>query len=218
MKRPYLELVKEIRDAIRTRAQSYGETNGAIRILAYPLCKTADDWFGGLSNFEPKHGLEPNDIADYEHTFALTAGNSRVVSYTEDNVEQKVDCYAFSALKIAHCSRVQDAGAGLLSGIKLKEAYLTEKNGYGPYFGALCVEIEQYFFTKNNGRREIQPLPRDFCNLYVCVSGTASSWHDLSYAFLAINVIRDFFENEGTYKYVFKPTAPSWPSQLSEQI
>lgn len=210
----YLELVKKIRDAVRERAQEIPKFrtsgNGAIRILAYPCRSDADVWLGGLSDFSrDERGIGKDDIVDYEHTFAITPGGSRVITGVWDGVEQKVDCYAYSALKIAHCSLVQDKGAGLISGLDLGDPYLTEDNGYGPHFGAICAEVK-LFSVNYDGRGEVDGFSEiDFCGIYVCVSG-ADSKDDLKCAAAAIDVIREFFEREGGQ---FRVKAPELPSE-----
>ncbi len=202
----YHELVVKIRDAIRKKAQDvpkFKESgNGAIRILAYPLNKEADFWLGGLGYFDS--GFK--DIPDYEVTFAITPGGSRVIEGVWDGEKQKVDCYAYSALKIAHCSRAQDLGKGLVSGLDLGESYLEEDNGYSAHPGAICVEINH---LSASGNRE------DFCGIYVCVSG-ADSADDEICAFEAINVIKDFFENEDE-KFTCRFPKLSEKNQISVQ-
>lgn len=188
------KLVIDIRDAVREKAKNVPKFvesgNGAIRILAYPLNKDADKWLGGFGEFNRRFnpnagvGIGYNDIPDYELTFAITPGGSRVIKGVWDGVEQTVDCYAFSALKIAHCSRAQDEGAGLCSGLKLEAENLTPDNGYGPYRGAICIEI-----TQNQGLK-------DYCLIYVCVSG-ADSADDEKCAAAAIPVVEKFFLGEG---------------------
>lgn len=192
MMKQHKELVFAIRDAVREKAKEvpvFKETgNGAIRILFYPMTKAADNWLGGFGEFNRKFnpnagsGVGYNDIPDYEYTFAISPGGSRVITGVWDGVEQMVDTYAFSTLKIAHCSRAQDEGAGLCSGLELKAENLTPDNGYGPYRGAICVEVK-------NGLA-------DYCLVYVCVSG-ATSKEDEECAFASIDVIRDFFKEEG---------------------
>ena len=190
----------KIRDVVRDKAQEIpkfreGSGGGAIRILAYPACREADDWFGGLGDFSKT----PYDIPDYEVTFAIKTGGSRVTTGVWDGVEQRVDCYGYSALKIAHCSLAQDLGVGLLSGLNLHKPHLTEDNGYGPYLGALCVEVNW-----TNGDNIIKP----FCGIYVCVSG-ADSADDLRCAIAAIEVIKEFF----TDKDGFTINAPGFPAK-----
>jgi len=196
VEKTYPTLVKRIRDAVRKKAKDIpkfrDEGNGAIRILAYPGCKEADNWLGGLSDFvnpcDPfaAESKKRDDITDYEHTFAITPGGSRVITGIWDGVKQDVDCYAFSALKIAHCSRAQDLGLGLLSGIDMNDPNITEENGYGPYSGALCVEVM---------RKVSSTSSTNFCGIYVCVSG-ATSAEDLECALVAVDVIKEFFEDE----------------------
>ena len=188
--KPYLELVTQIRDAVREKAPEvpvFKETgNGAIRILAYPRCKQADKWLGGLSDFSDP---ENPDVADYEHTFAISAGGSRVVEAFWSPDKQSVDCYAMSAMKIAHCSHAQDLDVGLVSGIDLGDPYLTKDNGYGPYKGAVCVEV-----WKLNQLAEPQEISlyERYCDIYVCVSG-ADSNDDLKCAKAGVEVIYNFF-------------------------
>ena len=196
----FQELAVLIRDTVREKAQEIpkfrDEGNGAIRILVYPLCKAADVWMGGMGDFD-KEGSP--DIPDYEVTFAITSGGSRVIRGVWDGVEQKCDCYAYSAMKIAHCSRAQDVGAGLLSGLELNDPDLTDDNGYGAHRGALCVEV---------GVRDICGRLSEFCGIYVCVSG-ADSEDDLECAFTAVPKIEEFFRNKAEETVRFELRVPS---------
>ncbi len=208
MNNTYKELVLRIVNSIREKAQSvpvFKESgNGAIRICAYPLCKEADDWFGGFGHFPDDNSSEgqrtPVDIPDYEHTFAIAPGGSRVIKGTWDGVEQTVDCYAYSALKIAHCSRAQDLGLGLISGLDLQDPNLLEENGYASHKGAIAFEISVCHHPESL---------KDFCGIYVCVSG-AKSDEDLMCAAAAIDIVKEFFLNEerhsNTHFIVYAPT------------
>lgn len=226
MKRSYYELVKEIRDVVREKAQEipkFRESgNGAIRILAYPLCREADEWLGGLSTF----GSDPaskDDIVDYEYTFAITSGGRRVITgkWDDDTELQTVDCYAYSALKIAYCSRVQDEGAGLSSGVDLKIPHLTEDYGYAAHPGAICAEILQRKgdLAIDDSSEPSTPVERDpFCLIYVCVSG-ADSEDDEKCAMSSIGTICEFFANEtapSSYKQ-FMVRVPSASSKIEER-
>lgn len=165
--------------------------NGCIRILLYPCCEEADERFGGLSKFS----ADGNDIADYEYAFAITPGGSRViVADTDDGGQCKVDCYAYSAMKIADCSHAQDVGAGLLSGI-VNDPSLTEDCGYGHYRGALCIVVKKVDITSGT--------ESDYCMIYVCVSGADAS-EDQNCAAAAIAAIEDFFKHykAGCYRIV----------------
>lgn len=191
-------IMKAVREAAQEIPKFRDEKNGACRILIYPCCKDADDWLGGLSKITD----EVEDIMDYEWTAAITEGGSRVVKIVEDGKEYEIDCYAYSALKIAHCSRAQDEDAGLLSGLELKADYLVEENGYGPYRGALCVEVtdRRVENTPADGERKI--VRRPFCGVYICVSG-AESDEDLKCAMAGVPAIKDFF-TAWSYSFSFK--------------
>lgn len=212
MQKAYLELVRRIRDAVREKVQDIptfrNSGNGCIRILAYPCCPAADSWLGGLSNFEG----ETPDIVDYEHTFAIAPGGSRVITTIQYGVRQKVDTYAYSALKIAHCSYSQDEKGCLLSGI-IKAPHQNEGNGYGPYLGALCAEVKICPTTSN-----LHPTgePYDFCGIYVCVSG-ASQVEDLECAFAAVKVIKRFFAGVWHGGF-FEVNAPEFPAEYYKEV
>lgn len=193
MVKKFQELVANIRDAVREKAQEielFKTTgNGCIRILAFPLCKDADNWLGGMSDFD----LDKPDVADYEYSFAITSRGSRVITGVWDGVKQDCDCYAFSALKIAHCARAVGKGAGMISGLDLGDPNLTTDNGYGPHRGAVCVKVRRCDYSANKQRTIIKKTSTDWCEFYVCVSG-ADSEDDLVCASVAIGVIEDFFE------------------------
>ncbi len=179
-------LVLQIRDTIREAAKTvprFALGNGAIRILFYPLCPEADQPLGGMSTYSDS----VNDIADYEYTFAIAPGCSRVITGVWDGVEQKVDCYAFSALKIAHCSRVQDLGLGLRSGIDIGIPDAKEDNGYGPYPGAICFEIYK--------------CGNPYTFIFVCVSG-ADSKDDLKCALSAVDVVKEYFAHDANFEVI----------------
>ena len=192
MNRLYKELEREIVKAIREKAQGIpvfkDPGNGAIRILAYPLCPKADQWLGGkgLISEDENGGAILVDTPDYETTFAITPGGSRVIKSFWGNAWHLVDCYAFSAMKIAHCSRADDLGMGLESGLNLGDPNLNEECGYGPYPGAICVGIYEKIDNED---------PTDFCLIYVCVSG-AEGHEDNACAVAAIDVIKKFFKGE----------------------
>ncbi len=197
MNRTYLELGAEICDVLRKKAQEipvFKKTGkGLIRVKFRPCCKEADEWLGGLSNFDVESCQDP-DIVDYELDFSISPGSSHVINYVDnDGTAMNVDCYAFSALKIAHCSLAQDLGIGLRSGLEIDIDNLTEDNGYGPYRGAICVEIKEAIPDKVFE----QPEMKDWCWVYVCVSG-AKSEEDEACALEAVPVIRKFFDGVKT--------------------
>lgn len=216
MKKEFRELQKQIRDAVRKAAQGierFRETgNGAIRITAYPRCEEADEWFGGLGEFRPMHQSvdtavlaggdnRPDDIPDYEVVFPIVSGGSPVINYDgEDGKKHKRNCYAFSAMKIAHCSLAQHMRVGLSSGADLSDPDAVEENGYGPYKGALCAMVNTIIDNDSADENSTKTLP--FCGIYVCVSG-ALSWQDKECATAGIRAIEEFFRDErSTFGYL----------------
>ena len=188
----FKELIYKIVTEVRTEAMKVPKfrdsRNGAIRICASPKTKRADDCIGGLGVFD-RVVLEDgcysvNDTPYYEWTYSIMPGGSCTITGVWDGVKQTVNCFAFSALKIAHCMKAQEEGAGFRSGLKLKRSkYLTPDNGYGPYSGAIVFEIK-------DGEKN------DFLYLYVCVSGVDSA-DDEKCAAAAIPVVSDFCVQAG---------------------
>jgi hypothetical protein len=225
----FLTLVRKIAEAVRKKAQEipeFKETgNGCIRICAYPCVMEAENWIVGHSYWEEDGyhcGLSSNfipekfkDIVDYEYTFAITPGGSRVIERDWGGKKINIDTYAFSALKIAHCSRAEDKGIGQMSGLDLEEDFLNEENGYGPYKGAISVQIKK--MLPELVRKEGELVPEEvwknniFYGIYVCVSG-ASDEEDLECAAVAIDVIKEFHEGEAFTEIVTpnleKPSLP----------
>lgn len=194
--KPYTELGANIRDAVRKKAQEIPEFknkgDGVIRIFAYPASKEADVWLGGLSTFD---GSSKPDVACYELSFSITPGGSYIMTGVWDGVKQQVDCYAYSALKIADCVRSRCEMRGMMSGLVTNDPYRREDNGYGPYKGALCFEVYGY--------------PRErFCYVIVCVSGAENDDDDLECVKAAIDVVKDFFENNDNGFFFFSVLYP----------
>ena len=215
MKKSYQELVLSIRDAVREKAQEIPifkkNGNGAIRITARPSTVEADRWLGGFSGFEEADGGYQNlvDVAFYEHVYTIAPEGSCVIEVEDEYgacYPTRVDCYAYSALKIAHCSLAKKLGTGMISGLNLNDIRLREENGYAPRYGALSVSISTPAPWFKDERQQ-------FCSIYVSVSG-ASQEEDITCAFAAVNVIENFFKNEGSYflkDEQYKVVAPEFP-------
>ena len=193
MKKTYKELVIMIRDAIREKAMSVPDFrntgNGAIRITTCPYCADADEWLGGFGNFKFLNGkFISADIVDYEHCFSITPGGSRTIT-TKDKSKEKVDCYAFSAMKVAHCSLAQEE---LNRDVSISGSYtgpqIDEEHGYAPYAGAICISVKTVYSSDKT--------EEDYCDIYISVSGADSEVDDVDCAFAAAGVIRDFFREE----------------------
>ena len=195
MNNTFNSLEEKILETVRRKAQEipiFRESgNGAIRILAYPLCPGANQWLGGKGKIKLDENGMPIliDVPDYETTYCITPSGSRIIQSEWDGITHLVDCYSYSAMKIAHCARADRLGIGLKSGLELWDSYLIdEESGYGPYAGAICVKvIEEY------DKMKLEPKP--FCLIYVCVSG-ADSKDDEKCSMAAIPIIKDFFKTE----------------------
>lgn len=209
-------LIRDIIKVVRERAKEipkFAKGNGAIRILIHPYCEEADDWAGGLSEFRTK---KP-DVVDYEFTFHIKPGGSHIITGVWDGVKQRVNCYAYSALKIADCAFAAVKRKGALSGLKLGFRHHTEDNGFGPYPGALCVTIWEPNYDRMTAH---EPDLKKFCRIYVCVSG-ADSKDDLYCAWPAIIKIISFFRNEDNRFEIEVPNGPgkkgtnfAWPALI----
>lgn len=210
MKKAYLELVKQIRNAVRKKANNIGISEGCIRILAYPCCELADQWLGGLSDFRGAS----SDIADYEYTFSIEPYGSRIAIITdkESGARRKIDCYGLSALKIAHCSYSQDEKKCLLSGVLSPFPYIKESNGYCPELGAFCAEVNCNEISNENG--ELVVKKRDFCEIYISVSGdkdTTDPEDNLRCASAAVDIIEEFFMGTDWDCDIFEVVTPAMP-------
>ncbi|MBR3233326.1 hypothetical protein IKG12_00475 [Candidatus Saccharibacteria bacterium] len=175
MEQKYEYLLKSIRDAVRKKAQEIPDfRNGCIRVTSRPCCAEADEWLGGISDWEQQ------DIAEYEHVFTITprGGYTIVVNYGPPGPE-KVNCYSHSALKVAHCSLARKRIGALISGVYLGDHDLTEDNGWAHEYGAICIEV-----SKNNCG--------DYCRIYVSVSG-ADPFNDLRCAEAAVEAVNGYF-------------------------
>ena len=187
-------LIKAILEPVRIKAKEipvFRRTkNGAVRICIYPLCAEADKWLGGLSNF----GDLTRDIVDYEVVYAILPGGSRVINVFEHGRNMTVDCYSYSALKVADCSLAHSLGIGMRSGLNFIRKGRTEKYGYAAHRGALCVVVKKVKYDTVDGEPSVEY--DDYCIVYVCVSG-AKSDEDYACALEAISPIKDFFLEAG---------------------
>lgn len=169
----YGYLLKSIRDTVRKKAQEIPDfKNGCIRVTFRPCCAEADEWLGGISDWEQQ------DVTEYEHVFTITPRGSHTIVVNNGLGPEKVNCYSYSALKVAHCSLARKRIGVLISGVDLNDHDLTEDNGWANEYGAICIEV-----SKNNC---------DYCRIYVSVSG-ADSFDDLRCAEAAIEAVNGYF-------------------------
>ncbi len=174
---PYRDLLAAIVKSVRTRAKlvpCFRESgNGCIRILAIPGCPEADQWLGGSSTFDAVPNF-PDDVAEYEHSFAITPGGNRTIE-TRNNecpsATYRCSCYGYSALKIAHLMETMRQHKGLTSGepkveLDIPSSDLPEEWGYAPQKGACCITL--YEATKPE-------RDKFFCRFFISVSGADPS-------------------------------------------
>lgn len=206
----YGYLLKSIRDAVRKEAQKIpkfrDEGNGCIRVTFCPCCPDADEWLGGLSEWTQAYGgawlSNKKDIVEYEHVFTITHGGSHTMVGDWGNGPEKVNCYGYSALKVAHCSLARKRGVALKSGVDLGDKDLTEDNGWSAHYGAICLEI----------KKKHDKEWRDYCRIYVCVSG-ADQLEDLQCAKAAIGEVKKYFYAKDYGKGVWLVAGPRFAEE-----
>lgn len=170
----YQELIRVIVDSVREKAATippFAQShNGCIRIGLMPLNRWAEDWLcGGLSSEQ--------DTCLREFVYPIFPGGSHTIQWSspQDGHVEPVNCYAYSALKVAGLMWRRQHG---LDNPTLPEQlqYLTEDNGWSQNKGALdsLVRVDR----------------EDFLWLYICVSG-ATSDEDRRCAFKGLIAARD---------------------------
>ena len=186
----YRELIQDIRRAVRNRTATLPTlqgNNGCIRILFRPLCPEADAWSGGF-------GFEENDIPEYETVFTLKPNGSHTVMENG----HPVNCYGFSALKVASCSKNRAHHGIRLSYSDQSKSNpdIVPMNGFANFRGCTCYTIMQLRRDSNGIEREI-----NWARIYIAVSGGASE-EDEKAACSAFQTIQKAFSDEKTYRVV----------------
>ena len=173
--------------AIRAEAEKipvFREThNGCIRITIAPLVRDTDIWLDTGSMCDGLHGLDnENDLSWREFAYKIHPGGSYVINWVDesDGHTEPVNCYAFSALKIAALENA-DSETGKNDMTEHPDFYV-EANGWGQYAGALMTKV--YY----NGVLVMK--------VYVCVSG-AKSKEDEQCAAEGMKVVNDLLTGRG---------------------
>ncbi len=198
----YQEMLQRIVNATRSRAQTVPKFrdsgNGCIRITIAPLSDLAESWLGGgLSDFsEGFSGLKFNDVCEREWVFPIRPGGSHTILWTDpnDGHTEHINCYAFSAMKIAFMSwwrrRAQANDLKKFRKLvrKLAEGdiphdlkHFTAENGWAANLGVTCTTVKLDH--------------KDFIRLYVCVSG-ADEEDDEACALAGMMTVEEFFSTE----------------------
>lgn len=170
----YQELASTIVKAVRGRAATIpafrDSHNGCIRITMVPLCKDADVWLGGMSNYQTWLNGEEQDVCEREFVYKIDPRGSHTIQYVcEDGHTEPVNCYGYSALKTAWASWKR----------KFDDAV---RKGLGETFSDFQFRQHTQFFTEENGwsmqsgsvYATISVAEVDFIRLYVCTSGAKS--------------------------------------------
>lgn len=163
----YQELASTIVKAVRERAATIpafrDSHNGCIRITMVPLCKDADVWLGGMSNYQTWLNGEEQDVCEREFVYKIDPRGSHTIQYVcEDGHTEPINCYSYSALKTAWASKVrqwQNINRPIEPGPA--SGYYIEENGWSMHDGSVYTTV-----TLGG---------EDFCRLYVCTSGAKSS-------------------------------------------
>lgn len=186
----YSDFTKAVKEAVRAKALEiprFAQTKeGCIRITSCPLSQEAYEWMGGIGEYDPQ------DIPDVEDAYAIAPGGSRVARFkNEDGSVTIGDAYAVTAMKIAQLSYAWETNHAMLSGNPAPG--LEPENGFAPWRGALCCEVNFDFRQRGCNFGAMATAP--FCLVYVAVSG-AKEEEDELVAAAAIPVIEEFFKDK----------------------
>ena len=192
----YTDFTAVVKGAMRKRALNiprFAETReGCIRILCISQSQEAHEWTGGKGEYNP------NDISYVEDAYAIAPGGSFIARFkNEDGSVDTVNTYAMTAMKIAQLLYAWEKDHEMLSG--RPDAGLEPENGFAPWRGALCCEVNFDFRQPGCCYGAMTTAP--FCLIFIAVSG-ATEEEDERVAAAAIPAIEEFFRNE---KQVISP-------------
>lgn len=99
-------IVHETRRAARVIPELRDNKNGCIRITMVPLSSLAEAWLGGgLSETDEHCDTHLPDACEREFVYKIHPEGSHTVQYVcEDGHTEPVNCYGYSALKVAYAS------------------------------------------------------------------------------------------------------------------
>jgi len=175
---PYQKFISRIVIGVRGKAttiEGLAKTrNGAIRITMVPLSSLAEAWLGGgLSDFG-EHPENVPDSCEREFVYKLFPDGSHTMQFECDDHTEPVNCYGYSALKVAYASwkRKFDewvSNNGIPKSLKDHEfqkqtQFFVTDNGYSMDRGVVLTTI------KLDGK--------PFMRLYVTVSGAQTGETD----------------------------------------
>ena len=159
--------------------------NGNIRVTYIPLCELAEDWIGGgLSMFSQDPGT-PSDICERELNFKIHPAGSHTMQFVcPDGHIEPVNCYGFSALKVAYYSfKRQRLLKKMRKMIRYPKKYFREENGYTTDKGTVCATIWM------DGQ--------EFMRIYWTVSGAQTGEDDERCALVGMRTLKTNLEDGG---------------------
>lgn len=179
------EIVGTVRLTANTYAEMQQSKNGCIRITMVPLSGLADEWW--LNGHEGE--FDPHDVCEREQIFKLNPDGSHTMTYhCEDGHTEPVNCYGYSALKVAYASWERRFDAWVkknevpedLASVEYRRQtqYMVAENGYSLDGGVVCATI------RLNGE--------DFMRLYVTVSGFMKGEDDEVCALAGMKAAQEF--------------------------
>ncbi len=196
LKIPYQNLVNRIVIGVRGKATTIDELAksrcGAIRITMVPLSSLCEAWLGGkLSDFGERLEVNTHDVCEREFVYPLFPGGSHTMQYTcEDGHIEPVNCYAYSALKVAYASW------------KRKFDKWVDDNDIPENLADHEFHVQTQFFAADNGYSldegvvytTTQLNDQEFLRLYVTVSGAQTGKVDMDCAVEGMRMGQEFFE------------------------
>lgn len=196
-------MVADMRNEARSVPVFRESGNGAIRITLMPLSALADAWLGGLSDFG-EHEENIPDVCEQEFVYSIVPGGSHTIQWVDpdDGHIEPVNCYAYSALKVAFLACVYK----LKPEEGLAEIYDKMAEGVLPdvlkrYAEKMGWSIDPNIFNEENGwaahhgtvYATVRLDGKEFLRIYACTSG-ASSKEDERCSIEGIKAARGFFE------------------------
>ncbi len=168
----FREFIYDIVKAVQSGAARISDfDNGAIRIALNPLCEEANEWTGCFNFGGSKCELE------FVFPVKPGASHTRPAGWRGRDIGI-VNCYGYSALKVAGASYARSHGQGNCSDDARFDAWpddwTDEEHGLANGAGAVCYEV-QYVVLNIEDLDNPSPSSFDsnkpFMRLSVCVSG-----------------------------------------------
>ncbi len=131
-----VKVVRSIREAAEEVKIFRESHNGCIRLTFVPLCWEADVWLGGLSEYDEFGKVI--DVNEYEFVRKIHPGGSHTIQWVDpkDGHVEPVNCYAYSALKVAYLSRLCREGLTRATDSGREKGHFIEENGWSTHAGA----------------------------------------------------------------------------------